>query len=182
MTLDDIPQVLAVDRASFALPWPESAYRFELETNTLSIALVAEEAGRVVGMVVAWLLVDELHIATIGVHPQRRRSGIGRRLLAAALLTGLARGARLSTLEVRLGNLPAQALYRRFGYRVVGRRPRYYKDNNEDALLMTADALDEAFLRSVLAAETPPQDARVPAHSQHKQAHEPHAPSQENSR
>ncbi len=182
MSLEDIPQVLAIDRASFALPWPESAYRFELETNTLSIALVAEEAGQVVGMIVAWLLVDELHVATIGVHPERRRSGIGRQLLAAALLAGLEHGAHMSTLEVRLGNLAAQALYRRFGYRVVGRRPRYYKDNNEDALLMKSDALDEAFLRSVLAAETPPQDARSPVYSQHKQTHEPHAPSQENSR
>ncbi|RMF46171.1 MAG: ribosomal-protein-alanine N-acetyltransferase [Anaerolineae bacterium] len=150
----DIPQVMAVDKASFAMPWPERAYRFELESNTLSICLVAEEKPKVVGMIVAWLLVDELHIATIGVHPDYRRQGIGARLLAAALLTGIRRGAHVSTLEVRVSNLPAQALYRHFGYEIVGRRPRYYKDNNEDALLMTASTLDEAFLQAVLGETT----------------------------
>ncbi|GAB4520874.1 MAG: ribosomal protein S18-alanine N-acetyltransferase [Anaerolineales bacterium] len=146
MKVDDIPQVVAVDQASFALPWTERSYRFEIQQNKASICLVAEESlpdgsQRIVGMLVAWLLVDELHIATIGVLPEARRCGIGRQLLAHAFRLGKARGATTSTLEVRVSNLPAQALYHQFGYTTVGRRRKYYKDNNEDALLMLAPLL-----------------------------------------
>ncbi len=148
MTLDDIPQVRAIDEASFALPWPEHAYRFEITENKVSVALVAEEtqSGRVAGMAVVWVLLDEAHIATIAVAPAWRGRGLGGRLLAASLLESLRRGAFTATLEVRPSNEAALKLYRCFGFEVVGRRPRYYQDNQEDALLMTA-ALDEAFLR-----------------------------------
>ncbi len=149
MTVEDIPQVMAVDEASFAMPWPEHAYKFEVLENRVSVALVAEapESGQVIGMVVVWVLLDEAHIATIGVHPAWRRRGLGRLLLASALIESIRRGATTATLEVRVSNEPAQALYRQFGFEVVGRRPRYYNDNNEDALLMTASSLDETFLR-----------------------------------
>ncbi len=146
MRLADIPQVVVIDQACFAMPWPERSYKFEIKNNPASICLVAEvqppdEEKRVVGMLVAWILVDELHIATIGVAPSHRRHGIGKRLLAAAFQQGLARGCVVSTLEVRVSNLAAQALYLSFGYTVVGRRRKYYKDNNEDALLMLAPSL-----------------------------------------
>ncbi len=153
MTTEDIPQVMAIDAASFAMPWPEHAYQFEVERNKVSFAFVAEEPenGRIVGMAVVWLLLDEVHIATIGVHPAWRRRGVGRLLLASALLKSLRYGAETATLEVRVSNEAAQALYRQFGFKIAGRRPRYYNDNNEDALLMTAYSLDEAFLRRQVA-------------------------------
>ncbi len=154
MTIEDIPQVRAVDEASFAMPWSEHAYKFEVLENRVSVALVAEapESGQVVGMVVVWVVLDEAHIATIGVHPAWRRRGLGRLLLASALLESIRRGAAMATLEVRVSNEPAQALYRQFGFEIAGRRPRYYTDNNEDALLMTAFSLDEAFLHRQLEA------------------------------
>jgi ribosomal-protein-alanine N-acetyltransferase len=147
----DLEQVSAIDRASFALPWPESAYRYELNDNDASMLWTAEaetEAGekRVAGYVVVWLVLDEAHIATISVHPELRGQGVSRALLAVALEGAMARGAEVGTLEVRAGNTAAQALYRRFGFEVVGVRPRYYQDNHEDALIMTVRPLDGRYL------------------------------------
>jgi ribosomal-protein-alanine N-acetyltransferase len=144
MRLDDLQEVQAIDRASFSLPWPPSSYRYELEDNQFSFLYVAEdrrEAGtsRVVGMIVVWMIMDESHIATLAVLPEFRRRGISQRLLKVALMEAIQRGARLATLEVRANNRVAQALYRRFRFVVVGRRARYYQDNQEDALIMTVD-------------------------------------------
>ena len=141
MRLEDLRQVQEIDRASFSLPWPPSSYRYELVKNQYSLLYVAEahfpsEAPRVVGMIVVWLIVDEAHIATLAVHPGYRRQGISQRMLTIALRESIRKGAHLATLEVRSQNKIAQALYQRFRFKVVGRRPRYYQDNNEDALLM----------------------------------------------
>lgn len=148
MQVSDLEQVRAIDRLSFSLPWPERAYEIELRENQNSIPLVAEKAAPgseplVVGVVVAWMVLDEVHIATLSVHPEHRGQGISRALLAHAIEEGLQRGAVLATLEVRAGNLAAQALYQRFGFKVVGDRPRYYQDNQEDALIMTANLMEE---------------------------------------
>ena len=137
MTLDDLAQVVAIDKASFSLPWPERSFRFEISDNSASRAWVAEEDGKVVGAIVAWLLVDEAHIATIATHPDFRRRGIASKLLSHALRMMMNEGALTSVLEVRESNLAAQEMYRKFGFEETGRRPRYYKDNSEDAILMT---------------------------------------------
>lgn len=142
MTLDDLPAVIELDQLSFSLPWPERSFRFELTDNSASRCWVAEQDGRVAGMLVAWLLVDEAHIATLATHPDFRRRGIARELLAHALRSMAWEGAVSSLLEVRESNIAAQAMYRQFGYEAVGRRKRYYKDTDEDAILMTLKRLD----------------------------------------
>ena len=139
--MQDIPAAVQLDQLSFSLPWPERSFRFELTDNEASRCWVAEVDGRVVGMIVAWLLVDETHIATIATHPEYRRMGIASKLLSHALLYTLDEGAESSFLEVRESNLAAQEMYRKFGYEVAGRRKRYYKDNDEDALLMILKSL-----------------------------------------
>lgn len=142
MRMEDLEQVRVLDRLSFTLPWPESAFRYELLENPHSLLWVAEASGpeaRIAGVVVVWLILDEAHIATIAVHPDNRRKGIGARLLAEALKGAILNGSLNATLEVRAQNAGAQSLYRRFHFEIVGRRPRYYRDNNEDALLMTVD-------------------------------------------
>jgi len=141
MTLEDLPVVTELDSLSFTLPWPERSFRYELTNNPASRCWVAELDGRVVGMIVAWMLVDEAHIATLATHPEHRRQGIARNLLTYALRYMSKEGAVTSFLEVRESNIPAQEMYRRFGYDEVGRRKRYYKDNNEDAILMTLNGL-----------------------------------------
>jgi ribosomal-protein-alanine N-acetyltransferase len=141
MTLDDVPAVLDLDQRSFSLPWPERSFRFELTDNPASRCWVAELDEKVVGMIVVWLIVEEAHVATIATHPDFRRKGIAKRLLSHALQKLMEQGARSSFLEVRESNLAAQAMYRKFGYEETGRRRRYYKDNDEDAILMNLDSL-----------------------------------------
>jgi len=142
MTVEDVPAVAELDRISFSLPWPERSFLFEVTNNPASRCYVVESDGRIVGAVVAWLLVDEMHIATIATHPEFRRQGIAQRLLAQVLKHGAQEGALSSFLEVRAGNLAAQAMYHKFGYEQVGVRRRYYKDNDEDAILMTLEGLN----------------------------------------
>jgi ribosomal-protein-alanine N-acetyltransferase len=95
-------------------------------------------------------MVDEAHITTFAVHPAWRRQRIGERLLLAFLDLALARQAHEATLEVRLSNLPARRLYEKYGFRPVGLRPRYYSDDNEDALIMTTEPLAEPHMRERL--------------------------------
>jgi ribosomal-protein-alanine N-acetyltransferase len=154
MTLDDVDEIHAIDVLSFSLPWPKSSYRFELQENTASLALVAElrhldQKPRLVGMIIAWLIVDEAHIASIATHPDFRRCGIGRHLLAVALLLAHQRGMRMATLELRAGNQAALELYTEFGFTIVGCRPGFYRDNQEDAILMNLYSLDEIKLREL---------------------------------
>jgi ribosomal-protein-alanine N-acetyltransferase len=142
----DVPAVLEIDRASFPNPWPENAYLYELRENRAAHLLVLEHAptGAVVGVVGYWLVVDEAHISTIAIHPGWRRRGLGRMLLAAMLCDAQARGAISATLEVRVGNRGARRMYAEFGFREVGRRKGYYRDNGEDALLMTTTAFPQS--------------------------------------
>ncbi|HEY5730268.1 MAG TPA: ribosomal protein S18-alanine N-acetyltransferase [Anaerolineales bacterium] len=137
MTLEDIPAVVELDKLSFSLPWPERSFRFELTDNTASRCWVVELEAKIVGVIVAWMLVDEAHIATLAVHPDHRRQGIAGNLLMYALRYMSREGAVTSLLEVRESNAAAREMYLKFGYEEVGRRKRYYKDTHEDAILMT---------------------------------------------
>jgi ribosomal-protein-alanine N-acetyltransferase len=141
MTIADLPTVQGIEHASFTTPWPPQAYRQELETNRLAHYLVAQLGSEVVAYGGIWLMVDEAHITTFAVHPAYRRRRIGERLLLAMLDLSVARHAREATLEVRLSNLAARRLYEKYGFRPVGIRPRYYSDNQEDALIMTTEPL-----------------------------------------
>jgi ribosomal-protein-alanine N-acetyltransferase len=151
MTGADLPAVQLIERASFATPWPPHAYRQELEANRLAHYLVATLAGDIVAYGGIWLMVDEAHITTFAVHPRYRRRRIGERLLLSVLDLALDRHAREATLEVRLSNLAARRLYEKYGFRPVGIRPRYYSDNQEDALIMTTEPLAEPVMRARVA-------------------------------
>jgi len=137
MILDDLEQVIAIDQISFSLPWPVRSFYSELTDNPASRCWVVELDGRIAAMVVAWLIVDEIHIATIATHPDFRKQGFGEKLLSFTLQSAQAEGAVTSFLEVRENNAAAIMMYHKFGYVESGRRKGYYKDNNEDAILMT---------------------------------------------
>jgi [ribosomal protein S18]-alanine N-acetyltransferase len=147
MGLGDLPAVQAIEQASFTAPWPPHAYRSELESNRLAHYLVARAGEAVTAYGGMWLMVDEAHITTFAVHPAWRRQRIGERLLLAFLDIATELGANEATLEVRLSNLPARALYEKYGFRPVGLRPRYYSDDHEDALIMTTLPLGETAMR-----------------------------------
>jgi ribosomal-protein-alanine N-acetyltransferase len=152
MRLDDLAAVQAIEQASFTTPWPPHAYRSELESNRLATYVVARVDGAVVAYAGMWLMVDEAHVTTFAVHPGWRRRRIGERLLLALLDMAAERRAREATLEVRLSNLAARRLYEKYGFRPVGVRPRYYSDDNEDALIMTTDRLDDPRMQRRIAA------------------------------
>ena len=136
MIAADLPIVAELDQLIFSQPWPPAAFEAEL-VNSNARCWVTEVEARVVAAIVLWRVLDEAHIATIAVHPDFRRRGIGKALLKASMDAAYAEGARIYHLEVRAGNLAAQEMYAGFGYEIVGRRPRYYQDNGEDALLLT---------------------------------------------
>ena len=141
MGLDDLPAIQVIERAAFSAPWPANAYRTELETNKLAHYLVVRVGDEIAGFAGLWLMVDEAHVTTFAIAPAWRRNHLAERLLVAILDIALDRRATEATLEVRLSNLPARRLYEKFGFRPVGIRPRYYSDNNEDALIMTTEPL-----------------------------------------
>lgn len=141
MAMDDLEQVIAIDQVSFSLPWPSRTFQYELTDNPASRCWVAELDGRVAAMLVGWLIVDELHIATIATHPDLRGQGIGKAILIHALRSARDEGVLKSFLEVRASNVMAQKMYKSFGYVEDGRRKEYYKDNAEDAILMSLNDL-----------------------------------------
>lgn len=139
MRVADIPAIHRIEHASFPMPWPDHAFRQELQSNRMAHYLVAWAGDEVVGYAGVWYMVDEAHITTFAVAPSTRRRGVGSRLMVAILRLAVELGASVATLEVRLSNLPARRLYGRFGFKPVGIRPRYYSDNGEDALILTTD-------------------------------------------
>lgn len=149
----DVRSVHEIERLSFRTPWPAYAFEQELRGNRLARYLVARAGDRVVGFAGLWLMVDEAHVTTFGVHPDWRRQGIGRQLLLNLAELSLAIGARRMTLEVRVSNAAAQALYGAFGFEIAGRRHRYYTDDGEDALVMTTPELGGERMQAVIEAE-----------------------------
>ena len=156
MHLEDLEEVLAIERMSFPLPWSLRAYRWELTNNHNACYLVARHRQPKQGALKTtapspvlayggfWLVIDEAHISTLAVHPDWRRHGLGSLIMAALLDKAVERGAVVATLEVRVSNEAAQNLYRTFGFERVGLRRHYYQDNNEDALIMTTPLLTTA--------------------------------------
>jgi ribosomal-protein-alanine N-acetyltransferase len=159
MTPDDIAQVIEIEQMVFPAPWSARAYHYELTANEFSTMLVLRPTFRrapqrllhrlgllepppLLGYAGFWLLADEAHICTIAVHPQWQGQGLGELLLLHLLDWGRDSGAVRATLEVRVSNQVAQALYRKYDFGTVGRRKGYYINNNEDALIMTTPPLE----------------------------------------
>ncbi len=143
MRIEDIPIVVALERVLFPEPWTENMFRKEIEDHFFSFPWVLQDSdGGVIGYIVLWIILEELHIATIGVSPEWQGKGLGKLLMAWALFWGKEMGAEVATLEVRPSNKVAVSLYSGLGFQVVGRRKKYYT-NKEDALIMTKEFLDE---------------------------------------
>jgi ribosomal-protein-alanine N-acetyltransferase len=122
-----------------ASPWRKLAQLLRLPART---STQVSRIAPVVGFAGMWMYVDEAHIATIATHPDHRGRGIGERILLDLMREAQRRRAVSVTLEVRVSNIVAQNLYRKYGFEEVGRRKAYYQDNREDALLMTVQNFD----------------------------------------
>jgi len=132
----DLERVGSIERDTFTMPWSEGTFS-DLLRRRDAACLVAELANAgPVGYAVFWWAAGEGELGDIAVWKPYRNAGIGSRLVAEVLSGAADRGVRRLFLEVRDTNRAAQALYRRYGFRVVGRRPDYYRDPREDAIVM----------------------------------------------
>ncbi|WP_346016699.1 ribosomal protein S18-alanine N-acetyltransferase [Chroococcidiopsis sp. CCMEE 29] len=140
--------VLELDHLCFGGLWTLEAYQRELNSpNSVLLGLLASPAppappaspappSPLLAMGCLWAILDEAHITILAVHPHYQRQGLGQVMLLALLQVAADRGLERATLEVRASNQPALSLYQKFGFKIAGRRRRYYKDTNEDALIL----------------------------------------------
>ena len=130
-----VSQIADLEKLCFSDPWSEASIRYEL-TNPLSKWLVAVEGDRVLGYIGSQTVLGESDVMNVAVAPDFRRRGIGDRLVQE--LTDILKkdGVYKLTLEVRISNDPAIALYKKLGFEVLGRRPNYYSHPKEDAWIM----------------------------------------------
>jgi [ribosomal protein S18]-alanine N-acetyltransferase len=141
---EDLGGLLAVEQASFLNPWTRDMYLAELQNPSVSHLLVAKNpSGGVVGFCGFWCVLDELHINNLAVLPEYRRQGIASKILGRVFAEGRRAGAARATLEVRRSNDVARRLYERFGFAVAGVRRGYYRQPDEDALVLWRDGLPE---------------------------------------
>jgi ribosomal-protein-alanine N-acetyltransferase len=143
MELTDIPRVMEVEKRSFPTPWPEKAFYDEILHNQFARYEVVEVDGVVAGYCGMWLILDEAHITNIAIHPDYRGKGLGKALLKHMMQLAASLGSMKMTLEVRVSNEIAQSLYRKMGFEATGIRPRYYSDNQEDAMIMWVNLHDQ---------------------------------------
>lgn len=140
MTAEDVPAVLALEERVYPEPWSEGVFHDEL-TQPNRIYLTVVDGGNVVGYAGMMIVFEDAHITTMSVAPEARGSGIGQQMMMRLIDAAVASEAEHLTLEVRLSNEAAQALYRKFGFAPVGVRKDYYL--KEDALIMWASGINE---------------------------------------
>lgn len=140
----DLDAVLTIEAESFTSPWTREMYLAELQNPAVSHLLVAKDpTGQVTGFCGFWCVADELHINNLAVLPEHRRQGIASAILSRVFAEGRRAGAARATLEVRRSNHIARRLYERFGFTVAGVRRGYYRQPDEDALILWRDGLPD---------------------------------------
>jgi ribosomal-protein-alanine N-acetyltransferase len=171
MTMNDIPQVVNIDKWSFSTPWSARTYSYEVTESEYSHMVVLEHvveaapvrrgfrrgvqrllqslstpvvpANRLFAYGGLWRVMEEAHISTIASHPDYRGRGYGEIVLCAMIRRAFTLGAHYLVLEVRVSNVPAQNLYAKYGFSIHATKQRYYRDNGEDAYEMRLPLTDE---------------------------------------
>ena len=142
MKKEDIDQVLAIEQASFSMPWSRNLFLSEFRSpgvSTLLVSLANDTPRMVTGYIIYWLVEYEMHILNLAVAPAHRRHGIARQLVLDAIKRAYAKGARQAFLEVRASNTAAQKLYSDLGFTGSFVRRDYYDSPTEDAVIMTLE-------------------------------------------
>jgi ribosomal-protein-alanine N-acetyltransferase len=136
----DLEPILAIEQNSFRWPWGRLSFEGELRSpNGCNCAVKSTEVkngGQVIAYAFWHLVVDEVHVLKVAVTPAWRGQGLASRLLERCFAASVEQGVKSAHLEVRPSNIPAIELYQKLGFKLVGRRPKYYSDSKEDALLM----------------------------------------------
>lgn len=141
MKPEDLDGVFEVEKTAFPIPWPISSFEEELK-NILATYLVAEIDKKIVGYIGMWFIMDECHITNVAVHSEYRKQKIATKLVESMFKLCKEHATTYVTLEVRKQNLPAQSLYKKFGFIKEAVRREYYKnpDNTrEDAIIMSLE-------------------------------------------
>jgi [ribosomal protein S18]-alanine N-acetyltransferase len=152
MQLSDIEGAMSIERLTFPMAWQATSFEYELSKNRIASYQVltvrkGDHPAQLIGFSGYWIMAGEAHVSTIANHPDWRGRGLGELLFLNLLYLAYDEPAELVTLEVRAGNQVAQALYQKYNLLIVGERPRYYRDNREDALIMTVKPLDKEYRR-----------------------------------
>lgn len=143
MREEDVPAIAALEQEIFPDPWSATFFLGELDQRSVWARVAdwtppgGENPPRLAGYLMAWLDAEEAHLGNLAVVPGLRRHGIARALIDDLLERARAAGTRTVTLEVRVSNDAAQALYQGYGFRLAGLRRGYYRDSGEDALILT---------------------------------------------
>jgi len=130
-----LEQVIEIEKLSFQSPWSINTFESEIK-NPISHLWALATDNTLLGYVCFWMFDSDIQLINIAVHPNKRGQRLGQLLLNKIIRTSITHGMQNIWLEVRPSNLAAKRLYRKFGFQEVGRRPRYYTDTNEDAILM----------------------------------------------
>ena len=131
----DAQELSEIEQETFAMPWSRESFWQEAE-NTNAEYVIAQAGGRILGYAGAWISYEEAQVTNVAVRQEYRGRGIGSAIFEEIIRRVKERGARAITLEVRVSNEAAIKLYEKYGLRGVGKRPHYYLDNDEDALIM----------------------------------------------
>jgi len=136
----DLEPILAIEQNSFQRPWDCLSFEFALGCPSARNYAVKSTAGEICGPFIAYAILrmvgDEVHLQKVAVTPAWRGQGVASWLLQRCFTLSVEQGAKSAYLEVRPSNIPAVELYQKLGFELIGKRPKYYPDSKEDALLM----------------------------------------------
>jgi len=134
----DLPSVLIIENLSFSNPWHEAAFKGEIDNDEISFSYVVVHRiqQNIIGYIVFWRVNKEVQITNFALHPNFRRLGIGKAVLRQMLDKFIKEKVEYVILEVRPSNYAAQSLYSKLGFKILGVRKEYYKNPDEDAILM----------------------------------------------
>lgn len=137
----DLDVVMSIEEKIYTMPWKRPMFLSELKNNPYSnlFTVLDQDKEEVIGYVCFWIIMDELHLLNLSIHPVHQRKGVGSQLAAWVIQQGRERAVRRASLEVRASNIPAIGLYKKMGFKVVAVRPGYYRDPREDGLIMVLE-------------------------------------------
>ncbi len=151
LSIDRLDRILVLDRLCFGGLWSADSYQRELMSeNSHFLAVTADSSldtnlDAIIGFGCFWSILDEAHITLLGIHPDYQGRGLGQLLLCALLDRARAIEMKRATLEVRASNDRAIHLYEKHGFTIVGRRKKYYQDNDEDGVIMWRGGLQHPY-------------------------------------
>lgn len=136
MFIADIKEIEVIENLCFSLPWSYESFYNEIQSNKFAHYFIILFNNQIVGYIGLWQVLDEAHITNVAIHPDYRQQGLASKLIEYTLDFCRETGILSITLEVRKSNIPAQNLYKKFGFFEEGIRKQYYSDNKEDAIIM----------------------------------------------